>query len=143
LANSGGEVTNSVATVYRNYAITVIVGVVITVVFVLLFTISSHSNFELAFTCLEPIIKTFCTASSTDIPLKSSQPRFEAPVLEYHFFSNRLADLRKPIVAIQAGASNPKAPIYVSRGLFIAAFFSMLLLPIERLGASEHCRKLV
>lgn len=78
LANSGGDVTNDVATVYRNYAITAIVGVpgsllacytvdlkyigrkgtmasgtVITGVFVFLFTISSDSDFQLAFTCLE------------------------------------------------------------------------------------------
>jgi hypothetical protein len=49
-------------------------------------------------------------------------------------FLNRVAGLCAPIVAIQAGSSNPKAPIYASGGLFIAAFFSMLLLPIETRG---------
>jgi hypothetical protein len=78
LKNSGGDIANDNATVYRNYAITAIVGVpgsiiacwtvdikyigrkgtmsvatVITGVFVFLFTISSDSDFQLAFTCLE------------------------------------------------------------------------------------------
>jgi MFS family permease len=78
LASAGGGVENDTSTVYRNYAITAIVGVpgsliacwtvdlkyvgrkgtmaiatVITGVFVFLFTISSDSNFQLAFTCLE------------------------------------------------------------------------------------------
>lgn len=49
-------------------------------------------------------------------------------------FLNRVAGLCAPIVAIQAGGANPKAPIYASGGLFIAAFFSMLVLPIETRG---------
>jgi hypothetical protein len=49
-------------------------------------------------------------------------------------FLNRVAGLCAPIVAINAGSSNPKAPIYASGGLFIAAFFSMLVLPIETRG---------
>jgi hypothetical protein len=49
-------------------------------------------------------------------------------------FLNRVAGLCAPIVAIQASGSNPKAPIYASGGLFIAAFFSMLILPIETRG---------
>lgn len=78
LANSGGGVQNDTATVYRNYAITAIVGVpgsfiacytvdlkyvgrkgtmaiatIVTGIFVFLFTISSDSDFQLAFTCLE------------------------------------------------------------------------------------------
>ncbi|KAF1928490.1 uncharacterized protein M421DRAFT_4962 [Didymella exigua CBS 183.55] len=78
LAKSGGDVTNDVATAHRNYAITAIVGVpgsllacctgdlkytggkgtmafgtLVTGIFVFLFTISSDSDFQLAFTCLE------------------------------------------------------------------------------------------
>ena len=47
---------------------------------------------------------------------------------------NRLAGLCAPIVAVNAGNANPKAPIYASGGLILAAFISMLFLPIETQG---------
>ncbi|KAH7389691.1 major facilitator superfamily domain-containing protein [Phaeosphaeria sp. MPI-PUGE-AT-0046c] len=159
LANSGGEVSNDTSTVYRNYAITAIVGVpgsllacwtvdlkyvgrkgtmavatVITGVFVFLFTISSDSQFQLAFTCLEAFFQNVMYGV-----LYAYTPEvFPAPVrgtaTGMSSFLNRVAGLCAPIVAIQAGGSNPKAPIYASGGLFIAAFFSMLILPIETRG---------
>lgn len=159
LANSGGDVTNDVATVYRNYAITAIVGVpgsivacytvdikyigrkgtmafgtAVTGVFVFLFTISSDPDFQLAFTCLEAFFQNIMYGV-----LYSYTPEtFEAPIrgtgTGMSSFLNRVAGLCAPIVAVQAGSSNPKAPIYASGGLFIAAFFSMLLLPIETRG---------
>jgi sugar phosphate permease len=158
LKNSGaGE--NSDAIVYRNYAITAIVGVpgsliacwtvdikyvgrkgtmaiatVITGVFVFLFTISSDSGFQLAFTCLEAFFQNIMYGV-----LYAYTPEvFPAPIrgtgTGMSSFLNRVAGLCAPIVAIQAGGSNPKAPIYASGGLFIAAFFSMLILPIETRG---------
>lgn len=44
---------------------------------------------------------------------------------------NRIAGLCAPIVAVNAGQTNPKAPIYASGGLFLAAFVAMLFFPIE------------
>ncbi|OAK99711.1 MFS general substrate transporter [Phaeosphaeriaceae sp. SRC1lsM3a] len=159
LANSGGDVSNDTSTVYRNYAITAIVGVpgsllacwtvdikhigrkgtmavatVITGVFVFLFTISSDSQFQLAFTCLEAFFQNVMYGV-----LYAYTPEvFPAPIrgtgTGMSSFLNRVAGLCAPIVAIQAGSSNPKAPIYASGGLFIAAFFSMLVLPIETRG---------
>jgi len=159
LANSGGDVQNDTSTVYRNYAITAIVGVpgsiiacytvdikhvgrkgtmaiatVITGVFVFLFTISSDSDFQLAFTCLEAFFQNIMYGV-----LYAYTPEvFPAPIrgtgTGMSSFLNRVAGLCAPIVAIQAGGSNPKAPIYASGGLFIAAFFSMLILPIETRG---------
>jgi MFS family permease len=159
LADSGGAVQNDTSTVYRNYAITAIVGVpgsiiacytvdikhigrkgtmaiatVITGVFVFLFTISSDSDFQLAFTCLEAFFQNIMYGV-----LYAYTPEvFPAPVrgtgTGMSSFLNRVAGLCAPIVAIQAGGSNPKAPIYASGGLFIAAFFSMLVLPIETRG---------
>jgi MFS family permease len=156
LANSGGDVVNDTSTVYRNYAITAIVGVpgsliacytvdlkyvgrkgtmaiatVITGIFVFCFTISSDSDFQLAFTCLEAFFQNVMYGV-----LYAYTPEvFPAPIrgtgTGMSSFLNRLAGLCAPIVAIQAGGSNPKAPIYASGGLFIAAFFSMLALPIE------------
>jgi len=49
-------------------------------------------------------------------------------------FLNRVAGLCTPIVAINAGSGNPKGPIYASGALCMAAFVSMLLLPIETMG---------
>lgn len=159
LANSGGEVENDVSTVYRNYAITAIVGVpgsflacyavelkflgrkgtmaiatVITGVFVFLFTISSDSDFQLAFTCLEAFFQNIMYGV-----LYAYTPEvFPGPIrgtgTGISSFLNRVAGLCAPIVAIFASSGNPKAPIYASGGLFIAAFFSMLILPIETRG---------
>lgn len=49
-------------------------------------------------------------------------------------FLNRVAGLCAPIVAINAGNASPKAPIYASGGLILAAFVSMLFLLIETRG---------
>ncbi|PZC92473.1 membrane transporter [Pyrenophora tritici-repentis] len=154
---SAAEIDTS--TVYRNYAISAIVGVpgsliacytvdlkyigrkgtmaiatVITGVFVFLFTISADSDFQLAFTCLEAFFQNIMYGV-----LYAYTPEvFPAPIrgtgTGMSSFLNRVAGLCAPIVAIQAGGSNPKAPIYASGGLFIAAFFSMLVLPIETRG---------
>lgn len=159
LANSGGEVQNDTNTVYRNYAITAIVGVpgsifacffvdmkylgrkgtmaiatVITGIFVFLFTISGDADFQLAFTCLEAFFQNIMYGV-----LYAYTPEvFPAPIrgtgTGISSFLNRVAGLCAPIVAIYAGDSNPKAPIYASGGLLIAAFFTMLALPIETRG---------
>ncbi|KAH7357667.1 major facilitator superfamily domain-containing protein [Pyrenochaeta sp. MPI-SDFR-AT-0127] len=159
LANSGGAVENDTSTVYRNYAITAVVGVpgslvaayavelkyvgrkgtmaigtVITGVFVFLFTISTDSNFQLAFTCLEAFFQNI----SYGVIYAYTPEVFPAPIrgtgTGICSFLNRVAGLCAPIVAIQSGGSNPKTPIYASGGLFLAAFFSMLILPIETRG---------
>lgn len=159
LANSGGEVANDTSTVYRNYAITAIVGVpgsiiawytvdvkyigrkgtmaigtVVTGVFVFLFTTSKDSDFQLAFTCLEAFFQNIAygvlyayTPEVLPAPIRGTGTGMCS-------FLNRVAGLCAPIVAIQAGGSNPKAPIYASGGLFIAAAISMLALPIETRG---------
>ena len=109
-------------------------GTVVTGVFVFLFTISSDSDFQLAFTCLEAFFQNIMYG----VLYAYTPETFAAPVrgtgTGMSSFLNRLAGLCAPIVAIQAGASNPKAPIYASGGLFIAAAISMLFLPIETRG---------
>lgn len=52
-------------------------------------------------------------------------------------FLNRIAGLCAPIVAVNAGAANPSAPIFASAGLFFAAFLAMLALPIETRGKAS------
>ncbi|KAF2185547.1 MFS general substrate transporter [Zopfia rhizophila CBS 207.26] len=159
LANSGGGQPTATSIVYRNYAITSIVGVpgsiiacytvdvkyvgrkgtmaiatVTTGVFIFLFTISADPNFQLAFTCLEALFQNIMYGV-----LYAYTPEvFPAPNrgtgTGICSFLNRIAGLCAPLVAVNAGSANPKAPIYASGGLFIAAFISMLLLPIETRG---------
>lgn len=159
LANSGSDQPTATNIVYRNYAITSIVGVpgslvacytvdikhvgrkgtmaiatLITAIFIFLFTVSSDPNFQLAFTCLEALFQNVMYGV-----LYAYTPEvFPAPNrgtgTGISSFLNRVAGLCAPIVAVNAGNANPKAPIYASGGLFLAAFVSMLLLPIETRG---------
>jgi hypothetical protein len=151
LQNSGGELENDVSTAIVGvpgsflacYAVdlkflgrkgTMAIATAITGVFVFLFTISSDSDFQLAFTCLEAFFQNIMYGV-----LYAYTPEvFPGPIrgtgTGISSFLNRVAGLCAPIVAIFAGSGNPKAPIYASGGLFIAAFFSMLVLPIETRG---------
>ncbi|KAF2736391.1 sugar transporter [Polyplosphaeria fusca] len=159
LANSGTGQETSTNIVYRNYAITSIVGVpgsiiacytvdikyigrkgtmaistLITGIFIFCFTLSADPNFQLAFTCLEALFQNVMYGV-----LYAYTPEvFPAPNrgtgTGISSFLNRIAGLCAPIVAVNAATGNPKAPIYASGGLFLAAFFSMLLLPIETRG---------
>lgn len=145
--------------VYRNYAITSIVGVpgsilacfavdvryigrkgtiaistLLTGIFVFIFTTSSDSSFQLAFTCLEAFFQNIMYGV-----LYAYTPEvFPAPNrgtgTGIASFLNRITGLCAPLVAINAGAVDPKAPIYASGGLFLAAFIAMLLFPIETRG---------
>ena len=144
---------------YRNYAIASIVGVpgsilacytvdvkyigrkgtiafatLLTGIFVFLFTISSDSSYQLTFTCLEAFFQNIMYGV-----LYAYTPEvFPAPNrgtgTGIASFLNRIAGLCAPIVAINAGQANPKAPIYASGGLFLAACVAMLLFPIETRG---------
>ncbi|KAF2260096.1 sugar transporter [Lojkania enalia] len=159
LANSGGEQDAPTSIVYRNYAITAIVGVpgsiiacytvdikylgrkgtmaiatLITGIFIFCFTISANSDYQLAFSCLEALFQNIMYGV-----LYAYTPEvFPAPNrgtgTGISSFLNRVAGLCAPIVAVQAGDANPQAPIYASGGLFLAAFLSMLVLPIETRG---------
>ena len=110
------------------------VGTCLTGVFVFLFTLSSSSNFQLAFSCLEACFQQIMygvlyayTPEVIPAPNRGTGSGISS-------FLNRLAGLCAPIVAVNAGNSNPKAPIYASGGLILAAFVSMLFLRIETQG---------
>ncbi|KAH9212540.1 hypothetical protein DL95DRAFT_391496 [Leptodontidium sp. 2 PMI_412] len=47
---------------------------------------------------------------------------------------NRIAGLCAPIIAANIPNANPSAPVFVSGGLFLAAFVAMLCFPIETRG---------
>ncbi|KAL9115669.1 MAG: hypothetical protein Q9227_000037 [Pyrenula ochraceoflavens] len=145
--------------VYRNYAITSIVGVpgsiiacytvnikyfgrkgtialatMLTGIFVFLFTTSTDSDTQLAFTCLEAFFQNIMYGV-----LYAYTPEvFPAPNrgtgTGIASFFNRVAGLCAPIVAIKGSTATPKAPIYASGGLFFAAMVAMLLFPIETRG---------
>ena len=159
LANSGSSSPTATSIVYRNYAITSIVGVpgsiigafcvdlrylgrkgtmaiatLITGIFLFCFTISTDPDYQLGFTCLEALFQNVMYGV-----LYAYTPEvFPAPNrgtgTGICSFLNRVAGLCAPIVAINAGSANPKAPIYASGGLIMAAFVSMIFLPIETRG---------
>ncbi|KAL5428043.1 hypothetical protein PMIN04_000987 [Paraphaeosphaeria minitans] len=159
LANSGSEQPTAVSVTYRNYAITsicgvpgsllayylvnipflgrkktMIIGTALTGVFVFLFTISGDPDFQLAFSCLEACFQQIMygvlfayTPEVIPAPNRGTGSGIASTL-------NRLAGLCAPIVAVNAGSANPKAPIYASGGLILAAFVSMIFLPIETQG---------
>ncbi|KAL8660382.1 MAG: hypothetical protein Q9202_006617 [Teloschistes flavicans] len=156
LSNSGGQQETAPSIVYRNYAITSIVGVpgsliayytvnikyigrkgtiaistVITGILVFCFTISTDPSFQLTFSSLEAFFQNVMygvlyayTPEVFPAPNRGTGTGIASCL-------NRIAGLCAPIVAVNAGQTNPKAPIYASGGLFLAAFVAMLFFPIE------------
>ncbi|KAL8942834.1 MAG: hypothetical protein Q9216_001449 [Gyalolechia sp. 2 TL-2023] len=156
LTNSNAEQPTAPSIVYRNYAITSVVGVpgsliayytvnikyigrkgtiaistLITGVLVFCFTISSDPDFQLIFTCLEAFFQNIMygvlyayTPEVFPAPNRGTGTGIASCL-------NRIAGLCAPIVAVNAGQADPKAPIYASGGLFLAAFVAMCFFPIE------------
>ncbi|PGH04013.1 hypothetical protein AJ80_08597 [Polytolypa hystricis UAMH7299] len=159
LARAGAVDAPSTYTVYRNYAITSVVGVpgsilacytvdikyigrkgtmaistVITGVILFCFTISTNPDVQLVCTCLEAFFQNIMYGV-----LYAYTPEvFPAPNrgtgTGIASCLNRIAGLCAPIVAIYGGSTNPNAPVYASGGLLLAAFVAMCLLPIETRG---------
>ncbi|KAI9840576.1 MAG: hypothetical protein M1837_001515 [Sclerophora amabilis] len=144
--------------VYRDYVITSVVGVpgsiiacwtvnikyigrkgtmasatLLTGVFVFLFTVSANADFQVAFSSLVAFFQNIMYGV-----LYAYTPEvFPAPNrgtgTGIGSFLNRVAGFCAPIIAANSSA-NPKTPIYVSGGLFLASFIAMLALPIETRG---------
>lgn len=159
LAQNGAGGTTPTNIVYRNYAITSIVGVpgsiigyytvnikyigrkgtmaaatAISGMFLFLFTTSTNSGTQLAFSSLEAFFQNIMYGV-----LYAYTPEvFPAPNrgtgTGISSFLNRVAGLCAPIVAINAASASPSAPIYAAGGLFLAAFVAMCLLPLETRG---------
>lgn len=159
LANSSSNQPTAPSIVYRNYAITSIVGVpgsliayytvnikyigrkgtiagstLVTGILVFCFTISSDPDFQLGFTCLEAFFQNIMygvlyayTPEVFPAPNRGTGTGIASCL-------NRIAGLCAPIVAVNAGQTNPKAPIYASGGLFLAAFVAMCFFPIETMN---------
>ncbi|EEP76871.1 conserved hypothetical protein [Uncinocarpus reesii 1704] len=155
----GNQEATPINIVYRNYAITSIVGVpgsiiacytvdipyigrkgtmaistCISGIILFCFTISKNPNAQLTCTCLEAFFQNIMYGV-----LYAYTPEvFPAPNrgtgTGIASCLNRICGLLAPIVAIYAGGNNPDAPIYTSGALFLAAFIAMCLLPIETRG---------
>lgn len=160
LRNSGkGEAETSTYLVYRNYAITSVVGVpgsiiawytvdikwigrkgtiatsaLITGILLFIFTIKSDQGFQTTISSLEAFFQNIMYGV-----LYAMTPEvFPAPNrgtgTGIASFFNRLCGLFAPIVAVYAGSANPSAPVFASGALILAAFVCMCLYPIETRG---------
>ncbi|KAI9817225.1 MAG: hypothetical protein M1827_001338 [Pycnora praestabilis] len=163
LSNAGkNQAPTPTNIVYRNYAIESVVGVpgsmiayytvdikyvgrkgtmafstLISGIFLYLFTISSDSNYQLAFSCIESFFQNIMYGV-----LYAYTPEvFPAPNrgtgTGVASFLNRITGLCAPIVAVHAGAVNPNAPVYAAGALILSAFIAMCLLPIETRGKQK------
>lgn len=159
IKRAGGSTEQSTSIVYRNYAITSIVGVpgsilacftvdikyvgrkgtmlvatLITGVLLFCFTASTDPNIQLLCSCLEAFFQNIMYGV-----LYAYTPEvFPAPNrgsgTGIASCLNRIAGLCAPLVAIYGSSSNPDAPIYASGALILAAFVAMCCLPIETRG---------
>ncbi|KAE8345789.1 hypothetical protein BDV24DRAFT_124717 [Aspergillus arachidicola] len=159
LKQSGGGAEQSTYTVYRNYAITSIVGVpgsilacytvdikyigrkgtmiistLITGVLLFCFTASTDPNIQLVCSSLEAFFQNIMYGV-----LYAYTPEvFPAPNrgtgTGIASCLNRIAGLCAPLVAIYSGSANPNAPIYASGALMLASFVAMCCFPIETRG---------
>ncbi|KAF7191247.1 MFS siderochrome iron transporter 1 [Pseudocercospora fuligena] len=159
LSQAGGGSSTSVSQTYRDYTITSVVGVpgsiiacwtvnipyigrkgtmaistLLSGIFLILFTQATSSGYQLAMSSMEAFFQNIMYGV-----LYAYTPEvFPAPNrgtgTGISSFLNRVAGLCAPIVAVNAGGADPKAPIYASAGLFFAAFLAMLVLPIETRG---------
>lgn len=155
----GGGAAQSASVAYRNYTITSVVGVpgsilaaytvkikyvgrkgtmaiatLLSGTFLILFTQATSDGYQLAMSSLEAFFQNIMYGV-----LYAYTPEvFPAPNRGtgsgIGSFLNRVAGLCAPIVAVNAGAADPSAPIYASAGLFFAAFLAMLVLPYETNG---------
>jgi len=154
---SGTQVSDFVT--YRNYAITSVVGVpgsiiacytvdiryvgrkgtmaiatMLSGIFLFLFTISSNSTYQLAFSSVEAFFQNIMYGV-----LYAYTPEvFPAPNrgtgTGISSFLNRVGGLCAPVIAANIPDASPNAPIFVSGALILAAFVAMIFLPIETRG---------
>ncbi|KAL2814548.1 major facilitator superfamily domain-containing protein [Aspergillus cavernicola] len=159
LASSGGETSPPTSIVYRNYAITSIVGVpgsvlacytvdmkyvgrkgtmmistLITGVLLFCFTASTDPDIQLVCTSLEAFFQNIMYGVLYAYTPEVFPAPYRGTGTGISSCLNRIAGLCAPIVAIYGGSANPNSPIYASGALMLAAFAAMCLLPIETRG---------
>lgn len=159
LQRAGDGQSNSPNIVYRNYAITSIVGVPgsILACFTVDIKYVGRKGTMITATLITGVLL-FCFTASTDPDIQllcSSLEAFFQNIMYGVLYAytpeifpapsrgtgsgvssclNRIAGLCAPLVAIYGSGANPDAPIYASGALILAAFFAMIFLPIETRG---------
>jgi MFS family permease len=159
LQRAGGGQSQSTDIVYRNYAITSIVGLPgsILACFTVDIKYIGRKGTMIAGTLITGVLL-FCFTASTDPDIQlvcSSLEAFFQNIMYGVLYAytpevfpapnrgtgsgissclNRIAGLCAPIVAIYGASANPDAPIYASGALILAAFVAMIFLPIETRG---------
>lgn len=113
---------------------TMSIATVITGVLIFCFTLSTDPNVQLACTSLEFFFQNIMygvlyayTPEVFPAPNRGTGTGISSCL-------NRLSGLCAPIVGIYASGADPKAPIYASGALMLAAFVAMCFLPIETRG---------
>lgn len=106
----------------------------ITGILLFCFTVNKNSDVQLACSSLEALFQNVMygvlyayTPEVLPAPVRGSGTGVGS-------FFNRVGGLCAPLVAIYASGANPSAPIYASGGLMLAAWLSMMFLPIETRG---------
>lgn len=144
---------------YRNYAIQSVVGCVgspiaaytvnikhvgrrgtmaiallLTGIFLVLFTIFPSSGFQLGMNCMVSFFQNMAygvlyaySPETFPTPNRNTGTGISSGL-------NRMAGLCAPLVGIYGASANAKVPIYVSGGLFLACFIAACGLPIETMG---------
>ncbi|KAL3492661.1 major facilitator superfamily domain-containing protein [Aspergillus germanicus] len=159
LSRAGGETSQPTSIVYRNYAITSVVGLpgsvlacytvdlkyvgrkgtmtiatLITGVLLFCFTASTDSNIQLVCSSLEAFFQNIMYGVLYAYTPEVFPAPYRGTGSGISSCLNRIAGLCAPIVAIYGGSANPDAPIYASGALILAAFVAMIFLPIETRG---------
>lgn len=154
---SGGTISSYET--YRKYAITSIIGLpgsilacctvdvpyvgrkgtmalatMLSGVFLFLFTTSTSSTSQLAFSAVEAFFQNIMYGVLYAYTPEIFPARNRGTGTGIASFLNRLGGLCAPIIAANVPGANPNAPVFVSGGLILAAFVAMLCLPIETTG---------
>ncbi|KAF9884040.1 hypothetical protein FE257_002378 [Aspergillus nanangensis] len=159
IKRAGGATEQSTSTVYRNYAITSVVGVpgaflacytvnlkyvgrkgtmiagtLVTGVLLFCFTASTDPDIQLLCTCLEAFFQNIMYGVLYAYTPEVFPAPYRGTGTGIASCLNRIAGLCAPLVAIYGSSANPDAPIYAAGGLILAAFVAMCCLPIETRG---------
>lgn len=113
------------------------VSLLLTGIFLFLFTISTDADFQLGFSCMVALFQNMAYG----VLYAYSPETFPAPNRStgtgIGSGLNRLTGLCAPLVAIYSVSDTPasaKVPIYVSGALFLVCFVATACLPIETMG---------
>ena len=116
---------------------TLAVSLLLTGIFLFLFTISMDASYQLGFSCMASLFQNMAygtlyaySPETFPVPNRSTGTGISSGL-------NRLAGLCAPLVAIYSVSNTPasaKVPIYVSGALFLVCLVATSCLPIETMG---------